>query len=410
MSSIMAATSTTSDIRPRSTTREYDLAVFIGRFQPFHLGHLSVVAQALEKAERVLILVGSANLSRDTRNPFTYDERAELIRAAVHGEGVRRTAAGSGDPDRLAAWDEMVKRRLLIQPLPDSPYDLQEWINTVQHLVRQAQGSVLRPKIALTGHERDQTSFYLKLFPQWDYLPAADTNIEATHIRKAYFEGSCNFDHTGWDDKANQPWSGWCPGSTIRFLDQWRGTPAYPYLMEQKKAEEAYVAQWGKGPHVTADPVVIQSGHVLVIERGGAEGTGMLALPGGFLDVDKKESLIAAAAREGVEETGLFIDDFTLDNNPGKALYNTPEFTAACRQLQQYFVASEVFDDPNRSRRGRIITQASLFKLPDDFRLPRVKGMDDAHDAFWLPISEVRADNMYDDHAFIIEKMMRQHL
>lgn len=42
----------------------YDLAVFIGRFAPPHLGHLEVIKQALEQAEELAIFVGSANRSQ----------------------------------------------------------------------------------------------------------------------------------------------------------------------------------------------------------------------------------------------------------------------------------------------------------------------------------------------------------
>ena len=59
--------------------KQYDLAVYIGRFQPFHNGHLSVINKAEKLADKVLVLVGSANASPSIRNPFTYDERWEMI-------------------------------------------------------------------------------------------------------------------------------------------------------------------------------------------------------------------------------------------------------------------------------------------------------------------------------------------
>ena len=42
----------------------YDLLVFIGRFQPFHLGHLAVIRRGLAEARHVLVLVGSAHRPR----------------------------------------------------------------------------------------------------------------------------------------------------------------------------------------------------------------------------------------------------------------------------------------------------------------------------------------------------------
>ena len=60
--------------------KRYANGIILGRFQPFHKGHASIVEQALEKADRVLILVGSAQESRTVRNPYSYEERARLIK------------------------------------------------------------------------------------------------------------------------------------------------------------------------------------------------------------------------------------------------------------------------------------------------------------------------------------------
>ena len=54
---------------------KYDLAVFIGRFQPAHLGHMQVIKLALKSAENVLVLIGSAGEARSHRNPFYFDEQ-----------------------------------------------------------------------------------------------------------------------------------------------------------------------------------------------------------------------------------------------------------------------------------------------------------------------------------------------
>jgi nicotinamide-nucleotide adenylyltransferase len=57
--------------------------LFVGRFQPFHLGHLSAVKAALERVEDLIIVVGSAEYSHSDKNPFTAGERIEMIRAAL---------------------------------------------------------------------------------------------------------------------------------------------------------------------------------------------------------------------------------------------------------------------------------------------------------------------------------------
>ena len=58
---------------------DYSAAVFIGRFQPFHLGHLDVVKHGLRIAKRVIIVLGSSDAAPTTKNPFSVEERQKLI-------------------------------------------------------------------------------------------------------------------------------------------------------------------------------------------------------------------------------------------------------------------------------------------------------------------------------------------
>ena len=73
----------------------------MGRFQPFHTGHLHAVRYALEKVEELCILVGSADKSHQLDNPFTAGERVYMIKAALEEAGIDC-------------------KRVLIIPLPDS--------------------------------------------------------------------------------------------------------------------------------------------------------------------------------------------------------------------------------------------------------------------------------------------------
>ena len=62
--------------------------LFVGRFQPFHRGHLADVQLALKECEELIIVVGSAQESRTGDNPFTIEERCELIDAALAAESI----------------------------------------------------------------------------------------------------------------------------------------------------------------------------------------------------------------------------------------------------------------------------------------------------------------------------------
>ncbi len=68
----------------------YGRALFIGRFQPFHLGHLYLLRVMLKDFRRLVIGVGSSQFSNESRNPFSFSERREMIGQALKAEGFER--------------------------------------------------------------------------------------------------------------------------------------------------------------------------------------------------------------------------------------------------------------------------------------------------------------------------------
>ncbi|MCS7146404.1 MAG: nicotinamide-nucleotide adenylyltransferase [Nitrososphaerota archaeon] len=62
-------------------------AVLIGRFQPFHMGHLSAVKEILQGFDEAIIAIGSSQFSHTFDNPFTAGERIEMIRLALKEDG-----------------------------------------------------------------------------------------------------------------------------------------------------------------------------------------------------------------------------------------------------------------------------------------------------------------------------------
>lgn len=63
-------------------------ALYVGRFQPFHLGHLDAVKQILKKCDRVIIGIGSAENNFTPENPFTAGERFEMIDSTLKKEKI----------------------------------------------------------------------------------------------------------------------------------------------------------------------------------------------------------------------------------------------------------------------------------------------------------------------------------
>ena len=340
----------------------YDTLVFIGRFQPFHQGHLSVIRAALKKTRMLIVLVGSANLARSPRNPFTFDERADQIGRVLDDIGERA--------------------RVSILPIADAPYNDAEWIARVQKAVGQA----TKPgdRIGLVGHSKDHSSYYLKLFPTWGAVDVAERHamINATQIREDYLRPA-----------ARLPGAHVCPETVIHFLEQFTLTEAFAWLVEEARFYADYRARWANAPYppfiACVDAVVVQSGHILLVERAHAPGKGLLALPGGH--VNPKESFRAAAIRELKEETRI---------NDGKG-----EIPPA--MLSSFIEDSKtrLFDDPHRSERGRVVTQAYLFSIPARKALFEVRGDDDAAAARWFPLGSLKASDLFEDHAAIIEEM-----
>ena len=62
--------------------------LYVGRFQPFHLGHLKAIQRVLKEADEAVIVIGSAQYSHNANNPFTAGERLVMIRRALTEAGV----------------------------------------------------------------------------------------------------------------------------------------------------------------------------------------------------------------------------------------------------------------------------------------------------------------------------------
>ena len=344
------------------THKDFDFLVFIGRFQPYHTGHKAVVDQALMQAHKVIILVGSTNKSRDNRDPFTFSERKKMIKAA-HSE------------------DEQA--RLIVVALPDKSYNDQAWIKSVQSVVTQTIVDTLyRASVGLIGHKKDETSYYLKMFPKWKAVSVAHyMDINGTDIRNFYFghpdEGvdRANF------DKPRLPWT------TINYMQRFKETSIFWDLVKEHLHIKNYKAGWKNAPYppifVTVDAVVVQSGYVLLVKRNAQPGKGLLALPGGF--VNEYEKLDNAVIRELREETRLKVPE--------------PVIRGCVKERK-------TFDDPHRSTRGRTITHAYLIELPAQEELPKVKGSSDAEKAMWVPLSQLDSREMFEDHYGIVQIML----
>lgn len=79
--------------------------LIVGRFQPFHKGHLAVVREALGKCDELIVIIGSAEDSHTERNPFTAGERFQMILSCLTPEERTRTlVVPIRDVNRYSVW------------------------------------------------------------------------------------------------------------------------------------------------------------------------------------------------------------------------------------------------------------------------------------------------------------------
>lgn len=374
----------------------YDYAVFIGRFEPFHNAHRRVIDKALQIAGKVVVLVGSSNKPRSTKDPFFFDERKVMIRSA---------------------FDARDASRLLFAPLRDFPYSDDRWMREVQQQVAAlivADNAVMnapapalgrsqdgaRPSgdggspprgskgsVCLIGHFKDDSTDYLRMFPQWDLVEAPNhEQRNATELRTLMYEAARE------PDASKGKWmlvQSAVPEGVHAFLGEFAKSEPFAQLAREHEFLRGYKAQFAALPYppvfVTVDAVVVHSGHVLLIQRRAEPGKGLWALPGGF--IDQGERLVDACIRELREETRLKLPEPVLRGS---------------------IKSERVFDKPDRSARGRTITHGFFFEFPSG-ELPPVKGGDDAAKARWVPLAEFfdhYEPQMFEDHFGIVSAFL----
>lgn len=88
-------------------------SLLIGRFQPFHLGHLEAVRRIAASGEDLILAIGSAQESHTLKNPFTAGERWRMIEETLRSEGIRGVALATiPDVHRNAIWVRHVESLL----------------------------------------------------------------------------------------------------------------------------------------------------------------------------------------------------------------------------------------------------------------------------------------------------------
>lgn len=355
---------------------------YIGRFQACHWIHANTMQHAIDNSDHLIVQVGSSQIARDERNPFTFEERKQVIEAIC-------------EPMLQLHREHGRSKRLTVLPLHDYTYTNNKWLQEVQENVQQATHST---DITLVGSMKDGTSFYLEMFPQWKqaFLPVVP-GVGSTAIRKAFFE-----DGTIIDD---------LPEPTKEFMRKFfyrKNGEVYHAIKAEYDFHKKHNAPFNllsfPPVFVTGDAIVVCAGHVLLIERKNIPGKGLWAMPGGYFDTGFSKN----------KTTGEFEYTGNADANPVETaireLYEETRLKVAKGVLEGAIRKHATFADPMRSLRGRIVTEAVHIQLKDTV-LPKVKGCTvetSGYGAFWLPLSEIKANRhmFFEDHLSIIDTFL----
>lgn len=345
----------------------HEVAAWVGYFHVPRHTDIALLRQALAQAPRCAVFVAGAHRPRSPRHPFDWQERAWLLRESLAPHERDRV---SFHPlreglDAARTTSELLQalpggQRVLLATLPGTPalapvpgWDL---------------APAARPGAAQAGHGADDDG-------------ADRTRPGADRLRDLLLAAPD-------PGAALAQLAPLVPDTVLRFLRERIGGPEWQRLREEYAQIAGEKAAWSVAPYpvvlVTVDAVLRAAGHVLLIRRARPPGKGLRALPGGF--VDPRETVYEAAVRELAEETGFGLSQDAL--------------RAALRGVQ-------VFDDPGRSQRGRVITHAHFFDFGGQ-GLPPVRGGDDAASAEWVPIGELPGleSQLLDDHFLILDHFL----
>ncbi len=143
-----------------------DFALFLGRFQPFHLGHLFVIEEILKRFKRIKIGIGSSQLSHTKNDPFTNEERKQFIQYTLNSVGLNT--------------------KYEIFEIPDI-FNAEKWVDHVTSIIGYFDA-------LFSNSDWVRQLFEKKGFKVAEILPFKMDELNATRIRQMI-----NNDETGWE-------------------------------------------------------------------------------------------------------------------------------------------------------------------------------------------------------------------
>ena len=149
--------------------------LLIGRFQPFHLGHLEALQFALSKVDKLWVGLGSSNKPVEKNNPFTAEQRKEMI---------------------LSSIDDSMKEKISIYFIPDLDNHM-KWVEKIDTIVPKF--DIIFSNDDLTKHLYSKRNIQVLSIPFLNRESLSGTNIRDLIIH-------------------DQKWDDFVPKGTRNFL------------------------------------------------------------------------------------------------------------------------------------------------------------------------------------------------
>ena len=149
--------------------------LLIGRFQPFHLGHLEALQFALSKVDKLWVGLGSSNKPTEKNNPFSAEERKTMI---------------------LSSIDNSMKNKISIYFIPDLDNHV-KWIEKIDTIVPKF--DIIFSNDPLTDHLYSKRTISVISIPFLNRDKLSGTNIRNLII-------------------SDQKWENFVPEGTKNFL------------------------------------------------------------------------------------------------------------------------------------------------------------------------------------------------
>jgi nicotinamide-nucleotide adenylyltransferase len=158
-----------------------DIALFIGRFQPLHHGHIYVIYRIMEQHDKLKIGIGSSQISKEKNNPFSMKEREDFLRAALEKRNIKNYE---------------------IHGIPDI-FNAKKWVDHVVSIVGDFD-------IVYSNSDWVRTLFQNKGYRVGKKLTIFKNKYNATNVRKLI-------------TKENQNWKSLVPNEVVSLINQYDG-------------------------------------------------------------------------------------------------------------------------------------------------------------------------------------------